>query len=120
LTFFRGTSLTPVPPVASRQPDVRYFHIHEGDEIDEPLVASWIRQASELPGEKLFQEKTPEVVVAMRARRPGDERAREDRAEMRSIDRPTGNVASRLIDRRIRDLGGWRGETLARRPACGR
>jgi len=26
----------------------------------------------------------------------------------------TGNPASRLIDRRIRDLGGWRGETLAR------
>ena len=26
----------------------------------------------------------------------------------------TGTDASRLIDRRIRDLGGWRGETLAR------
>jgi hypothetical protein len=26
----------------------------------------------------------------------------------------TGNSASRLIDRRIRELGGWRGETLAR------
>ena len=26
----------------------------------------------------------------------------------------TGKTASRLIDRRIRDLGGWRGETLAR------
>jgi hypothetical protein len=25
----------------------------------------------------------------------------------------TGNPASRLIDERIRDLGGWRGETLA-------
>jgi hypothetical protein len=27
---------------------------------------------------------------------------------------PTGKPASRLIDQRIRDLGGWRGETLAR------
>lgn len=27
---------------------------------------------------------------------------------------PTGQSASRLIDQRIRDLGGWRGETLAR------
>jgi hypothetical protein len=27
---------------------------------------------------------------------------------------PAGPSASRLIDRRIRDLGGWRGETLAR------
>jgi hypothetical protein len=29
-------------------------------------------------------------------------------------ERTTGKPASRLIDQRIRDLGGWRGETLAR------
>jgi hypothetical protein len=29
-------------------------------------------------------------------------------------ERATGEPASRLIDRRIADLGGWRGETLAR------
>ena len=29
-------------------------------------------------------------------------------------ERATGEPASRLIDQRIRDLGGWRGETLAR------
>jgi hypothetical protein len=28
--------------------------------------------------------------------------------------RAIGKPASRLIDKRIRDLGGWRGETLAR------
>ena len=28
----------------------RYFYVHEGDPIDEDLVAGWIRQASELPG----------------------------------------------------------------------
>jgi hypothetical protein len=28
--------------------------------------------------------------------------------------KPAGKSASRLIDQRIRDLGGWRGETLAR------
>lgn len=33
---------------------------------------------------------------------------------MKSGERPTGRVASELIDRRIRELGGWRGETLAR------
>src|SRR5258705_271404 len=33
---------------------------------------------------------------------------------MRSRERATGKPASRLIDQRIRDLGGWRGETLAR------
>jgi hypothetical protein len=36
------------------------------------------------------------------------------RAGMRSRERATGIPASRLIDERIRDLGGWRGETLAR------
>ncbi len=34
--------------------------------------------------------------------------------DMSSRERATGNPASRLIDQRIRDLGGWRGETLAR------
>jgi hypothetical protein len=54
VAFFRGTSLRPVPPVESTQKDVRYLHIHEGDQFDEALVASWIRQASELPGANHF------------------------------------------------------------------
>jgi hypothetical protein len=32
----------------------------------------------------------------------------------RSVEQATGKPASRLIDQRIRDLGGWRGQTLAR------
>lgn len=54
VSFFRGTSLTPVPPVESKQKEVRYFHIHEGDVIDDELLADWIRQAAELDGEKCF------------------------------------------------------------------
>ncbi len=50
VAFFRGTSLSPVPPVESKDAETRYFHIHEGDEIDRELVASWVEQASELPG----------------------------------------------------------------------
>src|SRR3990170_2149020 len=42
VAFFRGTSLRPVPPGESRQKDVRYLHIHEDDQLDEELVASWI------------------------------------------------------------------------------
>ena len=53
LTFFRGTSLDPVPPVASKTAETRYFHIHEKDEFDEAQLASWIRQASRLPGERM-------------------------------------------------------------------
>jgi hypothetical protein len=40
----------PLPPGASTHKDVRYLDIHEDDEIDEPVLASWIRQASQLPG----------------------------------------------------------------------
>jgi hypothetical protein len=54
VAFFRGTSLRPLPPIESKQKEVRYLHIHEHDQLDEKLVASWIRQASELPGEPLF------------------------------------------------------------------
>ena len=50
VAFFRGMSLRPVPPGASKGKDTRYFDIHEDDQLDEELVASWIRQASELPG----------------------------------------------------------------------
>ncbi len=53
LTFFRGTALDPVPPVASKTAETRYFHIHEGEALDEALLSGWIRQASTLPGERL-------------------------------------------------------------------
>lgn len=53
ITFFRGAALDPLPPGKSKQRDVRYLNIHEADEIDEVLLTHWIKQASEMPGEKL-------------------------------------------------------------------
>lgn len=53
LTFFRGAALHPVPPVASKTAETRYFHIHEGEALDEALLSGWIRQAAALPGERL-------------------------------------------------------------------
>jgi hypothetical protein len=53
VAFFRGASLNPAPPVKSKQEDVRYFHIHEDDEFDETRFANWVKQASELPGERM-------------------------------------------------------------------
>lgn len=50
LTFFRGASLAPPPPVESKDKDVRYFHIREDEPLDEAQLARWIAQASELPG----------------------------------------------------------------------
>lgn len=53
LTFFRGASLDPLPPVAFTAPEPRALHIHEGDVLDEARLVAWIRQASELPGEEI-------------------------------------------------------------------
>ena len=53
VAFFNGAELTPMPPVTSKQAKVRYFHIHEGDTIDEAQLADWIAQASRLPGERM-------------------------------------------------------------------
>ena len=53
VTFFRGASLDPVPPGASKHKDVRYLDIHEEPPIDEVRLIAWIEQASSLPGEKL-------------------------------------------------------------------
>jgi hypothetical protein len=50
LAFFRGASLRPVPPGASKGKDTRYIDIHEGDEIDEAQMARWVKQAAALPG----------------------------------------------------------------------
>ena len=54
VAFFRGASLSPIPPGESKSKDTRYLHIYEDDQLDEELVAGWIRQASELPGERCF------------------------------------------------------------------
>jgi hypothetical protein len=53
VTFFKGDQLDPVPPVASKMKDVRYFHIHEDEQVDEKQLADWMKQASGLPGEKM-------------------------------------------------------------------
>jgi hypothetical protein len=53
IAFHRGSSLDPEPPKASKHPEVRYLDIYEHDDLDEQQLASWIEQASQLPGEKL-------------------------------------------------------------------
>jgi hypothetical protein len=50
VAFFRGASLTPLPPGASKVKDVRYLDVHEDDRSDEARVTAWIRQAAALPG----------------------------------------------------------------------
>lgn len=53
LQFFKGTSLDPMPPKASKHEEVRYLDIREDDELDEKQLRSWFEQAGDLPGEKM-------------------------------------------------------------------
>ncbi|HEY0332563.1 MAG TPA: DUF1801 domain-containing protein [Stenotrophomonas sp.] len=53
VAFFRGQSLQPMPPGASKSQDTRYLDIHENEPIDEAQFVDWVRQASQLPGERL-------------------------------------------------------------------
>ncbi len=52
VTFFKGTQLKPVPPEASKVKDVRYWHVGEGEELDEKQFVKWVKQASRLGCEK--------------------------------------------------------------------
>jgi hypothetical protein len=53
VTFFRGTSLHPRPSGESKHKEVRYLDIYENAELDEVQLAAWMKQASQLPGERL-------------------------------------------------------------------
>jgi hypothetical protein len=53
LAFYRGRSLQPPPPVESKMPEARYFHVHEDEALDESQFVDWVQQASRLPGERM-------------------------------------------------------------------
>ena len=53
VAFFRGASLHPLPPGTSKHKDVRYLDIREDEPLDEAQFAAWVKQASQLPGEKM-------------------------------------------------------------------
>jgi hypothetical protein len=48
VTFFRGTSLRPVP-AGGKAKDARWIDVHGGD-FDEAQMAKWVKQAAALPG----------------------------------------------------------------------
>lgn len=50
VAFFKGASLKPLPPGESKQKDVRYLDIREGDKLDEKQMALWVKQAAKVPG----------------------------------------------------------------------
>ena len=51
VTFFRGASLDPIPPVSSKDENARYVHLGENDDVaGNEQLTGWIAQAAELPG----------------------------------------------------------------------
>jgi len=51
LSFFKGTSLRPVPPGSTeRSGEMRWIDIHEDDAIDDAQMAAWVKQAAAIPG----------------------------------------------------------------------
>lgn len=48
VTFFRGTSLRPVPPGGTGR-EARWIDVHE-DDLDEAQLTRWMKQAAALPG----------------------------------------------------------------------
>jgi hypothetical protein len=51
VTFFRGTSLRPVPPGGTQKSkDARWIDLEAADELDAAQMERWIRQAAALPG----------------------------------------------------------------------
>jgi hypothetical protein len=50
VAFFRGASLRPLPPGASKSKATRYLDIREDDALDSAQFASWVKQAAALPG----------------------------------------------------------------------
>jgi len=54
VTFFRGRSLDPMPPEGSKDPEARYFHLHEQSFLEnsweKQKLIRWIKQASKIDG----------------------------------------------------------------------
>jgi hypothetical protein len=48
VTFFKGTSLQPVPPGGTSK-EARWVDVHE-DDLDEAQMVTWIKQAAAIPG----------------------------------------------------------------------
>ncbi len=51
VTFFKGTSLDPMPPGSTaKSGEARWIDIYEDDVLDEKRFTDWVRQAARIPG----------------------------------------------------------------------
>jgi len=64
VTFLNGTTLDPLPPGPSKDPDTRYLDIHEDGELDEAQFVEWVKQAGARPGWDGFQRSAASPTAA--------------------------------------------------------
>ncbi len=102
VTFFNGAALRPLPPGESKNDDVRHYHIHEGQPVDEAQFAAWVKQASRVPGWVTGASQQPAHSAMPK---------KKDTTMATPKDEKT---PAQLIEERIAELGDWRGKTLAR------
>ena len=50
VAFFCEHDLDPLPPIDAADPNTRYLHVFEDDELDEDQLRSWFAQAAAAPG----------------------------------------------------------------------
>jgi len=98
VTFFRGTSLHPVPPGESKHKQVRYLDLREGAGIDEPRIAAWIKT-----GERIARRDLRYAKLTVNA---SNRRARERSAPDRWSSRRAPAVRRRRASSKTRDRGG--------------
>lgn len=53
ITFMTGSSLSPIPPKASKVEGTRYLDIYENEAFDKVQLAKWVQQARMIPGREL-------------------------------------------------------------------
>src|SRR3984893_9118712 len=91
--------------------------------LDEAQMATWVKQAAALPGwvpgRPAGSVRMPGKAKPTAKGTSGASKPRKSATKSKSPPKAgaTGKHASRLIDRRIRDLGGWRGGALGPRRA---
>jgi hypothetical protein len=101
VTFFRGTSLRPVPPGGTGK-DARWIDIHEND-LNEVQMATWVKQAAALPGWLPGQPANPKSMTGKAKPRAND-----------TSGAPTPRKLAIKSSSKARDLVDWREETLDR------
>ncbi len=66
-----------MPPGASKDANMRYLDIHEGDKIDEAQLTKWVKQAAKIPGWMAKVASAGTILTAMCSQRMAREKKKQ-------------------------------------------